>query len=79
MISVRHIRIIPGRVISIEKQAMTSLVQDGRLIEGTPGAFQFASMELGAKAVLGLPPPMPLLLTVGILVICFCIYVIVTL
>ena len=68
MISVRHIRIIPGRVISIERQAMTSLIEDGELIVGTPGTFQFASMELGAKALMELPPPMPLLLTVGILV-----------
>ncbi|KAL4230250.1 hypothetical protein ACF0H5_010636 [Mactra antiquata] len=67
MIGVRHIRIVPGRVISIEKEAMTSFVKDGALVIGTPGAFEFASMELGAEARLQLPPPMPLLLTVGIL------------
>lgn len=68
IIGVRHIRIVPGRVINIKKEAMTSYVEDGELIVGTPGSFQFATMELGAKAIMELPPPMPLVLTVGILV-----------
>jgi hypothetical protein len=68
LIGVRHIRIVPGRVINIKKEAMTSYVENGVLVEGTPGAFQFATMELGAKAIMELPPPMPLVLTVGILV-----------
>ena len=68
MINVRHIRIIPGRVISIQNRAKTSMIQNGTLVSGMAGSFQFASMELGAKAVMELPPPMPLLLTVSILV-----------
>jgi len=47
---------------------MTSFVEDGVLQVGTPGSFQFATMELGARAIMELPPPMPLVLTVGILV-----------
>ncbi|WAR26297.1 TENX-like protein [Mya arenaria] len=50
MIGVRHIRIVPGRVINIKSEAMTSFVADGVLQVGTPGTFQFASMELGARA-----------------------------
>jgi hypothetical protein len=69
MINVRHIRIIPGRVINIKSKAMTSYTEDGKLIQGVPGQFVFASMELGAEAIMELPPPMPLVLTVGILVI----------
>jgi hypothetical protein len=68
MIGVRHLRIVPGRVINIKKDAMTSYVEDGKLVEGTPGAFEFSTMELGALAIMELPPPMPLVLTVGILV-----------
>lgn len=71
MIFVRHIRIVPGRVINIESRARTSYMDNGTLIEGTPGEFQFSSMELGARAIMELPPPMPLVLTVGILVSCF--------
>jgi len=63
-----YFRIVPGRVINIKSEAMTSFEENGKLIVGTPGAFQFASMELGAKAIMELPPPMPLVLTVGILV-----------
>jgi len=62
------IRIVPGRVINIKSEAMTSFVEDGVLQVGTPGSFQFATMELGARAIMELPPPMPLVLTVGILV-----------
>ena len=62
------VRIVPGRVINIKSEAMTSYTEDGAYVAGTPGAFSFASMELGALAVMELPPPMPLVLTVGILV-----------
>lgn len=68
MVGVRHIRIIPGRVINIKSEAMTSYEEEGNLIKGEPGKFQFSSLELGAFAVLELPPPMPLVLEVGILV-----------
>ncbi|KAH3880019.1 hypothetical protein DPMN_003931 [Dreissena polymorpha] len=61
-------RIVPGRVINIKSNAMTSYTEDGQYKEGTPGAFSFSSMELGAKAVMELPPPMPLKLTVGFMV-----------
>ena len=71
MIGVRHLRIVPGRVINIKKDAMTSYEEDGILIEGTPGAFKFSSMELGARALMELPPPMPLVLEVGLLVCIF--------
>lgn len=67
-------RIVPGRVINIKSEAMTSFEENGKLVVGTPGAFQFATMELGAKAIMELPPPMPLVLTVGILVRCIFIF-----
>ena len=68
IIYVRHLRIVPGRVIEIKDQAMTSFVEDGEYVQGTPGAFVFASVELGAKSFLRLPSPMPLELTAGFIV-----------
>lgn len=47
---------------------MTSYMEDGILIEGTPGTFEFATVEQGARSIMELPPPMPLVLTVGKLV-----------
>ncbi|KAK3576663.1 hypothetical protein CHS0354_004948 [Potamilus streckersoni] len=67
IIGVRHLRIVPGRRINIGPMAQTSIYQNGSYLEGVPGWFRFSSMELGANAVIGLPPPMSLKLTVGIL------------
>ena len=68
IISVLHLRIVPGRVIEIDQNAMTSSIKDNVYDQGVKGAFKFASFTMGSRAVLGLPSPMPLLLTVGILV-----------
>lgn len=68
IVGVRHMRIVPGRKISINPQAQTSWVRNGTLIQGVPGWFQFASLEEGAGAEMILPPPMGLRLTVGFLV-----------
>ena len=68
IIFVRHLRIVPGRVIEIDENAMTSYVEDGVYVQGTPGTFEFATFEMGANAILQLPSPMALVLTAGILV-----------
>ena len=68
IIFMRHLRIVPGRFIEIHSNAMTSFVKDGKYFQGTPGTFEFATFEMGANANLQLPPPMPLVLTAGILV-----------
>ena len=68
IVGVRHMRIVPGRKISINSRAQTSWVRDGVLQQGVPGWFQFASLEEGAGAEMILPPPMTLHLTVGFLV-----------
>lgn len=68
IIYVRHLRIVPGRVIEIHFKAMTSYIEDDKYVQGTPGAFTFASFEMGANAILQLPSPMGLVLTVGFLV-----------
>lgn len=68
IVGVRHMRIVPGRKISINPQAQTSWVRNGTLVQGVPGWFQFASLEEGAGAEMILPPPMGLRLTVGFLV-----------
>ena len=68
IVGVRHMRIVPGRKISINSRAQTSWVRDGVLQQGVPGWFQFASLEEGAGAEMILPPPMALRLTVGFLV-----------
>ena len=68
IIYVRHLRIVPGRVIEIQFQAMTSYVEDGVYVQGTPGAFTFATIELGAYAILQLPSPMPCQMAAGIMV-----------
>ena len=68
IIFVRHLRIVPGRVIEIDENAMTSYVEDDVYVQGTPGTFEFATFEMGADALLQLPSPMALVLTAGILV-----------
>ena len=68
IIFVRHLRIVPGRVIEIDENAMTSYVEDDVYVQGTPGTFEFATFEMGANAILQLPSPMALVLTAGILV-----------
>lgn len=68
IIYVRHLRIVPGRVIEIDSNAMTSYIEDDVYVQGTPGTFEFATFEMGADAVLQLPSPMALVLTAGILV-----------
>jgi hypothetical protein len=68
MIGVRHLRIVPGRVIEFGSQAQTSFVNEGVYEAGTPGWFRFGSFELGAGASIALPPPQGLRLTVGFLV-----------
>ena len=68
IINVRHLRIVPGRVIQIDINAMTSYFEEHIYVQGTPGTFEFATFELGAKAILQLPSPMALDVTVAILV-----------
>ena len=68
IINVRHLRIVPGRVIQIDINAMTSYIEEHIYVQGTPGTFEFATFEMGANAKLQLPSPMALVLTVGILV-----------
>ena len=71
IIYVRHLRIVPGRVIEIKDKAMTSFFVDGEYVQGTPGRFVFASVEMGANSFLRLPSPMPLELTAGFIVSLF--------
>lgn len=68
IIGTRHLRIVPGRMISIGQMARTSFVENGVKTEGVAGWFRFASLEEGAEAVMVLPPPMGLKLTVGTIV-----------
>lgn len=68
IIGVRHLRIVPGRKISIGQMARTSFIESGTYKQGEAGWFKFASLEEGAEAVMELPPPMKLKLTVGFLV-----------
>lgn len=68
MIGVRHLRIVPGRLITIGVNAQTSIFLNGTYMPGTPGIFRFGSFELGAKSQMAFPPPIGLRLIVGILV-----------
>lgn len=68
IIGTRHLRIVPGRMINIGQMARTSFVENGVYTEGIAGWFRFATLEEGAEAVMVLPPPMGLRLTVGTLV-----------
>ena len=75
IIYVRHLRIVPGRVIEIDSKAMTSYVEDDEYVQGTPGTFEFSTVEMGKNSILQLPPPMPLVLTAGILVSFKCVVI----
>lgn len=68
IVGVRHLRIVPGRKINIGQMARTSFLDSGVYKQGIAGWFRFASLEEGAEAVMELPSPMELKLTVGFLV-----------
>ena len=67
-IYLRYLRIVPGRVIEIDQNAMTSYMEGDEYKRGTPGAFTFAGFELGKGATLQLPPPMEGKMTAGLVV-----------
>ena len=69
LIDVRHLRIVPGKKISIGAHATSSYFDEkGELKEGKPGELHFSSLELGAKSVMKIPPPIGLRMTVSLLV-----------
>lgn len=70
IIGVQHLRIVPGRAITIGPMAQTSSYISGVYTAGIPGWFVFGSLELGSGAVMELPPPVGLKLTVSKMVSC---------
>ena len=68
MIGVQHLRIVPGRVITLGFNATTSSFVDNIYVRGDPLNFEFSSFELGSGSFMPFPTPMGMKFTVSYLV-----------
>ncbi len=61
-------RIVPGRVITLGFNAMTSSLIDNNYVKGEPLNFKFSSFELGSGSFMPFPTPMGMRFTVSYMV-----------
>lgn len=68
LIGVRHLRVMPARVMTVGFSAMTSTLVNGQYTKGKEGEFVFSSFELGSGCAIDFPAPMGAKMTMALMV-----------